>query len=115
MNSKGLTAGITVTCTFLLVGLMITGLMPTTVVDWRGGTLLLLIFGGIMLTVLEPSSVPDSGLRSMLSVGLTIMTILVGIVNLTVGAKELFLLLFFNLMGFWLILFTTLLRRRRLD
>jgi hypothetical protein len=107
MDSKGLTATITVLCACLLVGLMVTEVMPATVIDWRGGTLLLLIFGGIMLTTIGPTSLPDSGLWSIISITLTIVAIVVGIINLTFGGQELFLLLFFCLMVFWLIMFAT--------
>lgn len=107
MDSKGLTATITVLCACFLVGLMVARVMPATVIDWRGGTLLLLIFGGIMLTTIGPTSLPDSGLWSIISITLTIVAIVVGIINLTFGGQELFLLLFFCLMGFWLIMFAT--------
>ncbi|HSW91333.1 MAG TPA: hypothetical protein VLG09_01645 [Candidatus Saccharimonadales bacterium] len=107
MDSKRLTAAITVTSACLLVGLMVTGVMPIMVIDWRGGTLLLLTFGGIMLTTIGPTSLPDSGLWSIISIALTIVAIVAGIINLTFGGRELFLFLFFCLMGFWLVMFAT--------
>jgi hypothetical protein len=98
---------------------MTIGVMPSTVVDWRGGTLLLLVFGGVMLTTVEPALLPDSGLWSAASVVLTIFAIVVGIINLTFGGKDLFLLLFFSIMSLWLIMFSASLlrhyRRHRLD
>ena len=107
MNSRRLTAIITVVCACLLVLTMIMGVMPATVVDWRGGTLLLLVFGGVMLTTIEPISLPSSGLWSMVSVVLTLTSIVVGIINLTFGGRRLFLVLFFSLVSFWLIMFVT--------
>lgn len=112
MDSKRLTAIITVVSTFALVTLMIIGMMPVTVVDWRGGTLLLLVFGGIMLNAIEPASVPDKGLWSRVSVALTITAIIVGTLNLTFGGEMLFLFLFFSLVALWLIMFTTSITHR---
>lgn len=92
--------------TLLALG-MISGVVPNTVIDWRIGTLILLIFGAVTLFTLGSRSIPERGIWNIVGTSLTILTILVGIPNLTLNNIYLFVILFISLVIIWTIAITS--------
>jgi hypothetical protein len=100
---EGLSAtAIGVIATLLAVG-MIGGIVPYTAIDWRIGTLILLVLGAATLFILGSRSIPERGVWNIVGMSLTILTILVGISNLTLNNIYLFTILFVSLIIIWTI------------